>query len=71
MNKSKLYVLITYTEDGSDTSLFFDRDEAVNEFDRASGDGKVVGEVEECKSFGQGARGEWYGIAVIREESNG
>jgi hypothetical protein len=71
MDKPRLYALITYTEDGSDTSIFFDREEAIDEFDRASGDVKVVGEVEEYKSFGQGSWGEWYGIKIIKEKQNG
>ncbi len=67
MDKPKLYVLMSYDEDGTDTSIFLDKDEALEEFERASGDDKVVGEVEEYKSFGQGAWGDWYGIKIIKK----
>jgi len=70
MEKPKLYVVVSYDDNGRNTAIFFNRDEAIEEYDRTDVDGKVVGEVMEYNDFGQGAWGDWYGIDIIKESDD-
>lgn len=62
-----MYVVMTTDGDGTDTTITFNRDEAIELYNDSGDEWKVVGEVSPDKSFGQGGHGDWYGINVIEE----